>query len=118
MSADYWRVCPKCKKGASESFNKEIEEVKKLYGTIGVDEYEAKINEIKGRKVKEILEHADDDNGNFREDYEFYMDGDDLVVSYLGQCTKCDFKVPFCRRVNIWTAEKAQEYYEMENRDV
>lgn len=88
MSASNWRICPKCEK---EWVDPTIE-VKKMYGTIPLEEYEEAMRDAKNSPpLKKTL----------REDYEFYLRGFILHIYYGCSCEECGFKFDLNKEINI-----------------
>jgi len=82
MSADAWRVCPKCKK----DLDKKLES---SYGKVPEEEY------IKLLEQKKDLQD-ESNTATLREDYEIYTDDDGLFsVSYSCSCDKCGLKYEY-----------------------
>ena len=78
MSADNWKVCPKCE----EKQEKEIADyTQQLYAKgLTFGEIETLVN-AKRNKFTETL----------REDYEIYSEGFTVYVDYRCSCEKCGF---------------------------
>lgn len=100
MSADRWSVCPKCYK--DRSLVTREEKLEELYGTIPAEEF---LKLSKTLKDDEPLEE-------FREDYEFYLDGKILRMSYSGRCqaNNCGLRYTFKKNVDILTNEEVGEF--------
>lgn len=95
MSADAWRVCPKCKNECLDERKEKValaeRAAEKAYGVVPPEQYIS-------LKTKADLIKQDDwvTTETFREDYEIYTDEDGMfVVSYSGKCEKCGFAVLF-----------------------
>ena len=85
MSADAWRVCPKCKAKVTAVESKAA----KAYGKVSEQEYKQILSE-------ETLRVIDDVPETFREDYEVYMTEEGIFnVSYCGSCQVCGFEHKF-----------------------
>lgn len=84
MSAQNWRTCPKC----SNDKNKELEEIKNLYGKIPHDDYHNRLEEAK-KKI--------DNSENLREDWEIFTveETNELKIYYGCSCEKCNFSFKF-----------------------
>lgn len=82
MSADDWDVCPSCLTKARDEWLAKTDHLSVAYGKIPLDEFDALRDDV----AKGINE---EDFRTFREDYEFYLDGFTLHVSYSGHCTEC-----------------------------
>ncbi len=90
MSADAWKICPRClKKRKAEILKADIES-SKAYGTVPLEEWQA-MREAATSKANIPLGET------FREDYEqgIATDYNGIPVSYYviysGHCTVCDF---------------------------
>lgn len=91
MSADSWRVCPRCKAKRDEVENKAA----KAYGKVSEQEYKELLRSEEAEVLKEMPEV-------FREDYEIYMTDDGTFnVSYHGECQECQFKHTFTHRQRV-----------------
>ena len=81
MSADAWRVCPKCKHRAEVARNEKIKKADAAYGRITPDEWK-RMNDDANKPIKL--------GETFREDYEILMDeSGEFSIRYSGRCTKC-----------------------------
>lgn len=82
MSADNWTTCPKCLAEAMRAADAEREAVMALYGSIPVDEFDAK---------RAALTTVDAETYcTLREDYEFYGAGEgEICWAYTCRCTTC-----------------------------
>lgn len=97
MSADNWRICPKCLAHAIEKRNAAIHKATKAaneaYGKVSAVEF-MKLDRV----VKELELSTLPDAETFREDYNIgtYEDGR-FTVDYCGECQErdCNFKVNF-----------------------
>lgn len=90
MSADNWKQCPEC----LEEFKKAdpIGKAKKRYGKIPLDEYEYELDEAMKKAPPEQ---------SLREDYEFFLDGFCLEISYSCKCTTCGFTFSFNKKIQV-----------------
>lgn len=91
MSADRWSYCPKCTVPQPTKEDK-LREVRDLYGKVSQQEYEDALAKAQGFKVKEPTE-------TLREDWDFYWDGNKLVLNYGCTCERCGFSA-------TWKTEK------------
>ena len=83
MSANNWRICPRCMKQALETKDRLQKQATESYGKIPVDEY-VKFQRAAERDI--LLEET------LREDYEFHMGNDgEFSASYGAQCGVCNF---------------------------
>jgi hypothetical protein len=83
MSADNWRVCPRCKLRAAEKSAKMYKEATDSYGKVDASEYLEKLKAAQAF-ASEVLHET------LREDYEIYIDEDgEFFVSYRGGCDEC-----------------------------
>src|SRR3954447_17439723 len=95
MSADNWTVCPRCFDNAKREADEAKSTVMGLYGTIPVEEFNA--------KRAELAEPVEGDFETFREDYEFYGAHDGEVhASYEGACSKCGLHVELKTTKKFW----------------
>ena len=77
MSADAWRVCPKCLRSSEKK--KELS-----YGKVSEEEYLRILVELDSLK--------DDDTQTLREDYEMFTDSDGVFyLKYSCSCSVCHF---------------------------
>jgi ribosome-binding protein aMBF1 (putative translation factor) len=89
MSANNWRVCPKCKATRGAELAAESEELAKQYGKIKLAEFNRLTNELHD-KYKDDLEES------LREDYGLRITEDGtFYVSYRGHCGTCGFTHTF-----------------------
>lgn len=83
MSADNWRVCPKCLAKEEAKLQKLQQEADDVYGEVSKEEY----LELR----KKVFQFVIPECITFREDYEIYTDDRlQLTISYHGECTECD----------------------------
>lgn len=85
MSADNWRICPKCQESNNKQKMKKQEELDALYGKVSMAEYKKKQDNID--KLESVETPTE-----FREDYEIYSEGMTVYVEYSGKCRDCGFK--------------------------
>lgn len=90
MSADNWAICPACLDRATAAKEAQVQNVKNVYGTISIEEFD----QLRAESEEPIDERA---LTTFREDYEFYLDVDPhrVEVRYSGYCTVCGSGVKF-----------------------
>lgn len=93
MSANNWRVCPKCiaERAAEKVVAEQV--AAKAYGKVSADEY------------LKLLEAAEDQGAvleeTLREDYEIYTsESGRFVVSYGCSCSHCGFEHSFSHTEN------------------
>ena len=92
MSADNWRVCPKCEKRILDERKKRESKIKAMYGKIPEDKYRKKMNGfLKPQKIEE----------SFREDYDICTEDSILYISYSGRCENCGFNFRYDNDMNI-----------------
>ncbi len=85
MSADNWTNCPRCLDAAEKAHAAEIAAVMATYGTIPVEEFDAK-----RAALPTVTPAASEVYMTFREDYEIYdAETGEVRISYRGGCTKC-----------------------------
>lgn len=87
MGADNWAVCPKCKRVAEASKEKERKHAQKSYGKVTPEEW---------RELVRIAELPLEMPTALREDYELGTNEDGLFyVIYRCSCQDCDFRHEF-----------------------
>lgn len=98
MSADNWTHCPRCLSQAKRAKDEERRAILVLYGTIPVEEFDAKREAFQDLNIDEYV--------TFREDYEFYdADTGEVRASYRGACTSCGLNVELTASKRFWTPE-------------
>jgi hypothetical protein len=91
VSADVWRVCPRCKQKAEAAIEAAEMAAAQSYGEVPANEWKLMV-----QKVAEMRRGFDSPDETFREDYELGMDPDgEFSVGYHGQCEKCGLKHSF-----------------------
>lgn len=94
MSANNWRVCPRCKRQNDEERAKEQAEVEGQYGKVPAAEYTRLLEKSKKRSPT-ICE-------NLREDWEIGIDQDGtFFVIYHCSCDVCDLNFTFRHKEGI-----------------
>ncbi len=88
MSADNWTICPKCELTRTDP----VTEAKKIYGQVSVENFEAAMNIARRKPIE--------DNQTLREDYEFYLEGFQLTISYRCSCV-CGFSYEYKKQVEM-----------------
>lgn len=84
MSANNWRVCPKCLKNDKKQKKSDTEQLKKAYGKVSEEEYLSMKARIEAQQ--EIIPE------NLREDWSIGIDEDgNFFVSYRCSCDVCGF---------------------------
>lgn len=86
MSADNWMVCPNCKKKAEDRKQRLVKKACDSYGSVPLEEYNMILDS--SRKPIELATEL-------REDYDIGIRNDYFIVSYVGSCTKCDFRFSY-----------------------
>ena len=96
MSADNWAICPSCLAKAEADKSALEAEVASAYGKVPVEAFDALRERANVPINREKLR-------TFREDYEFWIDGTTVRVSYKGGCHVCGSGLNFAdgRRINI-----------------
>lgn len=96
MSADNWRMCPKCGICVCEEDVKaqRISAVEKAYGVVPKEEYDRLVEDIDSP-------HGYEECDTLREDYEVYSEDHTLYVYYSCSCEKCGFNFSFEKSVNM-----------------
>lgn len=98
MSADNWAICPKCLRRAELRAAAARATVNSAYGTIPVEEWEA-------RKA-ELVDVDPEEHRTFREDYEIYgAETGEITVSYAGRCTECGIGTEIRDTRSFWTPD-------------
>lgn len=88
MSADNWAVCPSCLAVAEETKAAQARLAQEAYGHVEIEEFDR-------LRIEASTPINQDKLRTFREDYEFWMDGTVVNVSYDGRCTVCGTGVKF-----------------------
>lgn len=87
MSADAWRVCPKC-------LNKAQKKKESSYGKVSEEEYL--------RVLLELDNLENHETETLREDYEIFTDEDGLFyVSYSCSCSVCHFHFEYKHKKDL-----------------
>lgn len=87
MSADHWRICPRCEKKRKEQIIEHAKNVKEGYGILSKNEYLEAI---------QYSESKEEGKPTLREDFEIFTDTDGLFyVKYTCYCTECHFIFSF-----------------------
>jgi hypothetical protein len=98
MSADNWRICPKCKIKHEENIAANQRRVSESYGKIPSDKYMDAVREIQNPKPLEQT---------LREDYEQGIDEDgEYSCLYRAGCTVCNFSFTFSTKIEPETVFK------------
>jgi hypothetical protein len=95
MSADAWRICPKCRIKHIKSLVRERQRVNDKYGKIDSGEYIQLVNEMEKKETTDIEE-------TLREDYEIWTNEEGVFeVGYYCSCEKCGLKFEFEHKEKI-----------------
>jgi len=93
MSADGWKICPRCRAVIQNAKDTEIMKASESYGKIDKDEYLELV-----RKAAEPARFEE----TLREDYEFYLDEEYVLkIRYYAGCNKCNFEFSFLKEIDI-----------------
>lgn len=92
MSADNYRVCPRCEEQLLLEREKEIQKAKDSYGKVPQEEF------IKKSKQLDIPLRIDP---TLREDWEVYGEGYNTDIRYSCSCSKCGLKHEFTAEVDL-----------------
>jgi predicted Zn-ribbon and HTH transcriptional regulator len=93
MSANGWKICPKCKAKIQADKDAELLKLGESYGKVDSQEYLKLANEAS--KEPEFTE-------SLREDYEFYLDEYYVLdIDYVCSCEQCGFKFSFHKKIDI-----------------
>lgn len=85
MSADNWRICPKCEETRLLTIQLSKDTLKKKYGKVSADEYEKMRSNVEAAEHKTLEE-------TLREDYELGVDGEGVFgIVYSAACQKCNY---------------------------
>lgn len=96
MRPDNWTTCPRCWAAYVERVEAETAAVMALYGTVSVEEFDAK---------RAALPTIDQDQCvTFREDYDIGLEGSEFAVNYRGSCTSCRLAHKVDTRETVWPA--------------
>ncbi len=91
MSADNWRVCPRCLKAARLDHAAAQRTVNDAYGKVSFEKFE-KFMKLKEKADKPFKEPDD----TLREDYEIGINTDgEFYAIYSGRCETCGFSFTF-----------------------
>ena len=95
MSADNWRVCPKCKVKHDKSIEASEKKLNASYGKVDANEFlKAKMShdELAAKKLDSTL----------REDYEIGTDEDgEFFVSYGCSCSACQWNYEYNHKAQV-----------------
>lgn len=95
-AADDWAICPRCLSDAKAAALRKYQEVMALYGTIPVEDFDAKRAELKDPDPEDFR--------TFREDYEFFgAERGEVTADYEGVCSKCNLNVSLRESRRFWT---------------
>jgi hypothetical protein len=98
MSADAWRVCPKCKVKHDKAKAEAAEAAKQAYGKVTVAEFDV---------LRKRAECFPNQLQKFTEYYEIYMDKDGTFnIRYDGECEECGFRFEFKHQEKVSLDEK------------
>lgn len=98
MTADNWEVCPRCWDNAQRNADEEKQAVMGLYGSIPIEEFDAKRDAL--------VEPDEEACRTFREDYEVYgAAAGEVKVSYRGACSECGLNVELHDSKRFWSPE-------------
>lgn len=97
MSASNWAICPRCLAEARAAAAEEHAAVMALYGTVSVEEFDAK---------RSTLREVDpEDFRTLREDYEFHgAELGKVVASYYCCCGTCKLEAELNASKRFWQA--------------
>lgn len=97
MSADAWRVCPKCKYKHEIDTRIAEKKARESYGKVSAEEFD-RLREV-AREMVCKLEKMDE---TLREDYEIYTDETgEFFISYYCWCEACGLKFNFNHKQNV-----------------
>ena len=94
MSADNWRICPKCDDGRVAAKADAVMTAVNAYGTVPVEQWKA---------LQAKADHIPPAKDTLREDYEIGTDHTgEFYVSYSCSCQECGFRFEFEARRNVF----------------
>lgn len=95
MSADQWRVCPRCHKRQADEYQAKLDFASVAYGQVPPDEYVALLDEAAEHKPFNQPFELEGKNSTLRIDYETYFNGNFLHFRYSAYCVAdgCDWKM-------------------------
>lgn len=82
MSATNWAVCPSCLAAANAQKVVEFQAADDAYGKVALPEFD-RLRKIADARINTETYRT------FREDYEFWIDGDVVKYHYDGDCSVC-----------------------------
>jgi hypothetical protein len=95
MTANDWRVCPKCQNDLDEAVKAAELALEEWYGILPLEGYSAKQREL---RELEVRQHEGADR-SVPEYYEIYLQDGHVVVDYEATCTLgCGYHVSFTHR--------------------
>lgn len=80
MSADNWTECPQCVREIDRAFQADETLLASAYGILPLDEFDA---------LRERVSSGPVYKSSLREDYEFWLEGFELNISYKCSCKEC-----------------------------
>lgn len=90
MSANDWRICPKCVGASKDEIQRQEIACAEALAIGSAKEYKEKEDSLTERR-NVLTQITAPGAETYREDYEFYLDGTDLVWEYRGCCDRCGF---------------------------
>lgn len=95
MSADQWRVCPRCHKRTVDKYQEMLNEATAAYGKVPPDEYLKMLDETAEHEPFNLPFELEGKNSTLRIDYEVYFDAGSLHLTYSAYCVSagCDWKM-------------------------
>jgi hypothetical protein len=99
MSANNWRVCPKCKAEMTAKRERTIAKARAMYGKVTSEAYERAIKSAEAFSAEPNVELL-------REDWELYTDKDGVFhVAYRASCSHCGLNFQFRDTKNVLEAK-------------
>lgn len=96
MSADGWKVCPRCVANWKANIDEATKALYDTYGKVPVEEFDRAREALTRKSAQSIGE-------TFREDYEFYGAADGTVTAdYSGGCSKCGLQARLKHSVTFY----------------
>lgn len=88
MSADNWAKCPVCTARAVAEREEKFVRAMEVYGKVPLEEFDV----LRAEALKPI---KDETLYTFREDYEIYLSGMEVIFDYGGHCDVCGSGLSF-----------------------
>lgn len=95
MSADQWRVCPRCVERERAEYERRLVVASDAYGREPAEEYNRLQEEALAARPTKVPFDLEGDGATVRVNYETYFSGGALCFSYEAWCIRadCDWKM-------------------------